>query len=266
MRFINIEQLTRTTDFEALENACNEIMQLKTEKERKKYIDNNSALWTAVRDRYWMLGNMKCWYSEDIIQEGEGEIEHYRPKGKVCKSKHGGYWWKAFDWHNYRLVHRTCNIRREDYVSKKKAGKGAYFPLKDEKVRATNEGEIGNEEPVLLDPIKPADVRLLCFNLLTGKPEVSPVCGGDVWSKRRVYETIGYYHLDEGTWNKQRKDISKAVDVICKGIIAARQKNDLNQENNLVTDLKTNYTDEHLPFVTVALQTLRENGLLDVLV
>lgn len=265
MRHIKIDELVRLVDPSELDEASKAISLLDTEAEKKEYIENNSNKWSNIRSALWQLGNMKCWYSEDRIQEGEGEVEHYRPKGNVCKSKHKGYWWLAFDWHNYRLSHPTCNKRRTDFLTKKKAGKGMYFPLKDESLRAYNSTDIKNEEPVLLDPTNASDVKLICYNLFSGKPEYSPYCNSDSWKMNRVEETIGYYHLDEGTWNKNRFDIAKAVDSLCKKINEAKSKGDDSEVDNLTSSLKNEYVNEFASFYSVALQVIIENGLYEII-
>lgn len=265
MQYIKIDELRVTTNLKNLDDASITIKGKGTVAARKKYIDKNKKKWSDIKPNLWELGNHKCWYSEDKIQVGEGEIEHYRPKGNVCKSKHSGYWWLAFDWHNYRLSHPTCNKRRKDFLTKKLAGKGMYFPLKDEKNRAFDPSDnIKAEEPVLLDPTNPNDVKLILFNLTSGQPEPSPYCHGDNWKTRRAIESIDYYHLDEGTWNQKRLDTANAVEVLCKNIIKAEANLDLQSRDDLILQLKNNYANQYAAFHSITLQVLKEFALYEI--
>ena len=97
-------------------------------------------------------------------------MEHFRPKRRLSGAGHSGYWWGAFDWTNLRLAHPTVNRRVTDYLSGKKAGKGCYFPLRDEEQRAECKEDEINEEPILLDPMRAQDCKLLCFDSENGKP------------------------------------------------------------------------------------------------
>jgi uncharacterized protein (TIGR02646 family) len=62
----------------------------------------------------------KCAYCES---HSETCIEHYRPKGKVFKSKHGGYFWLCYEWSNLLPACHSCN----EFIK----GKGTQFPVKN---------------------------------------------------------------------------------------------------------------------------------------
>jgi hypothetical protein len=61
----------------------------------------------------------KCTYCEDYATI---YIEHYRPKGRVIKTKHGGYYWLCYEWSNLVPTCHECN--------KIGGGKGDQFPVK----------------------------------------------------------------------------------------------------------------------------------------
>jgi hypothetical protein len=169
MRHINNRHLPRLTNTAQADNAkaaCDAL----PENQRSDYIDDNGDCWTYLRPSLWQLGGMKCWYSEAQIQEQEGQVEHFRPKKRLHGVRHAGYWWRAFDWTNMRLSHPTSNIRRTDYITGEVAGKGSYFPVRDEANRAIDDVGEAAEEPVLLDPAVATDCKLLSFDSSNGRP------------------------------------------------------------------------------------------------
>ena len=92
-------------------------------------------------------------------------------------------------------------------AKKIKCGKGCYFPLKPGSQRAQNPGDEGLESPLLLNPTEPNDVKLITFDPSSGKPIVNEKNISEDWDRERVNKTVDYYHLDEGTWNRNRKNI-----------------------------------------------------------
>ncbi|MCK5008838.1 MAG: hypothetical protein KAS98_00035 [Deltaproteobacteria bacterium] len=97
------------------------------EDERGKAITDNSDKWSALKQDLWKLGDMRCWYSESILECNLAEVEHFRPKKRVTGERHPGYWWCAFKWENYRIAHPLVNKRLRDYQTGKLGGKAAIF-------------------------------------------------------------------------------------------------------------------------------------------
>jgi hypothetical protein len=265
MRFVKLNQLPKLVKLDDLKQASIDIAQVAADdKKRKKFIKDNACLWTALRHSLWSLNGCKCWYSEAIIQADQGHIEHYRPKNAVAGESHAGYWWKAFEWSNYRLAHPTVNIRVTDYLKGQLAGKGTYFPLKPGCSRASCAADEANEEPVLLDPTIATDCRLLCFELTSGCPMPRFSKEKDEWLFTRADESIRYYHLDEGTWNVQRKDLIDEVNQLCDRIEEHSQG-----LPGTIADYETSlgelaeYMSHLAEFSTVAMQVVRERGLLE---
>lgn len=231
MNYVALKQLRIIAERKEIDTlaACTKALKnIDEDADRREYIDKNAEAWSAVRYKLWMLGHCKCWYSEVGLLADEGEIEHFRPKKQVWKTKppHGGYWWRAFDWMNFRLVHPNVNKRKTDYSTKELAGKGCYFPVKPGTNHAVRESEEKQEVPLLLDPIVRKDCRLLCFDISSGRPIPRVDKTGDLdddWQHARAAETIGYYHLDEGTWNARRFDIMASVQSICDDLIASKR-------------------------------------------
>lgn len=262
MRFIKNTDLPKLTNLTDLNRACKEIEQLSSDDERKRYIDQNSGKWTAIKEALWNLGNNKCWYSEAKIQRDQGHVEHYRPKKDVAKKDHCGYWWRAFDWHNYRFSHPTCNTRITDYLSGKLCGKGTYFPLKDETQRARCKADESNEIPLLLDPVIPSDTKLICFDTSSGKPIPSIAEDVDEWKYKRAKQSIDYYHLDEGQWIVDRSDLIDALNALCERL----ESSDGEEYEKNINELFTKYLNERAEFLSLSYQVLKERGLLEDLI
>lgn len=268
MKPVNIKHLRRKADLAAIEKANNDIFAFKDDEDaRSKFIDDEAEAYRALRDALWHLGSMKCWYSEAKLQQQQGHVEHFRPKKKIAKVAHTGYWWDAFDWTNLRLAHPTVNVRVTDYLTGKLVGKGTYFPLRDEAQRATDKaGEI-NELAVLLDPTVIGDCRLLSFDLSSGRPIPRFKRDEDEWKFQRADLSIDFYHLDEGTWIVDRKDLIDETSELCDELIAvaAAVPRDIERYELLVADLLER-VDHLAEFSSVALQVLYEKGVLNVVV
>jgi hypothetical protein len=268
MRFVKSDQIPKLVNLDDLARAVAEFAAIATDPDkRREFLKANGSRWTALRHALWGLTGCKCWYSEAVIQADQGHIEHYRPKSSVAGESHGGYWWRAFDWTNFRLAHPTVNIRITDYLTGQLAGKGTYFPLKEGSPRATCAAEEANEEPVLLDPTNAKDCRLLCFDLTSGRPIPRVPKDKDAWLHQRAADSIGYYHLDEGTWNVQRKDLIDGVSKLCDSIEAHAKKLPASQaEYETSLGELVGLLGHMAEFSSVAFQVVRERGLLEHLV
>lgn len=263
MRYINNKHLQRLADLTELDNANKHIATLYNNDDRKEYIDDNGTKWTSIKTELWALGCCKCWYSEASLQRDQGEVEHFRPKKKVATVAHSGYWWRAFDWKNFRIAHPTVNKRITNYLTGKKSGKGTYFPLRNETNRASVEADELNEEPALLDPANKDDIGLICFDSSNGKPIPRYKPSEEAWRYKRAKDSIDYYHLDEGTWNYSRKDLMDDVSVLCDKLLieAAKEPMDVGTYHQLTSEL-LEYLEPFSEFTTAVLQVVREKGLL----
>ena len=267
MRYIDHRQIRRFADLTAIKKANVDIEAL-TDEERRQFINTHQNLSSNLRNGLWAVGNAKCWYSEASIQEPEGQVEHYRPQRKVGGIRHSGYWWRALDWENLRLAHPTVNRRMTDYLTGKLAGKGTYFPLRDEATRAHNRAEEDNEEPVLLDPTVFSDTQLISFSPDSGAPRPRYSKQQHEWLHRRASESIEYYHLDEGTWNANRQDLMMEVRAICQQLerIVLQEPKDQVAYDAAIDDLVENYLSPFAPFSSACWQVVSDRGLLDRIV
>ncbi len=166
--------------------------------DRKKHIEDNEGVWTQIKTNLAGVLGGKCWYCETKNSRADNAVDHFRPKNAVAECKtHGGYWWKAFDWENYRFSCQFCNSRRIDREHGTDGGKHHHFPLLDESRRAIREEDESNEQPLLLDPCYEGDSEFLWFNE-DGSPSCNDVLCGDpsTYPSKRVEASIRLYHLD----------------------------------------------------------------------
>jgi uncharacterized protein (TIGR02646 family) len=101
----------------------------------------------------------KCAYCESpYVATQPVDSEHYRPKGGYFKGgqlKKPGYYWLAADWRNLLPSCVDCNRGRIQHFAdepKHLSGKTNFFPIADEKARATKPGAEAREQRLLLNP------------------------------------------------------------------------------------------------------------------
>jgi hypothetical protein len=157
----------------------------------------------------------KCGYCEvnvDAVDRFKGDVEHYRPKGRVDKRVvepdgtvklnplyASGYHWLAYSWNNYILTCNPCNS----------AHKRNFFPLRTEPAAPPAIGDERTEDPLLLNPFGRKDpAKHLIFDHLgiVGPRNRSPyggatidVCGlsrTPLEKKRRQISSLLQLHLE----------------------------------------------------------------------
>lgn len=184
---------------------------------RDAIIDRKSSVYRDFRDWLFQLGDQKCWFTEADDKASHMEVEHFRPK-KIAKSLDGqerdGYWWIAFDWHNFRLCGNIPNRK-----------KGGYFPLRAGCTCATaQQRSLGHEDPYLLDPTNPRDPTLLDFDQ-SGLPRPSALAERVAWDKERVEVSVTRYSLDhhqlvdarKALWNSLSRDVNEYTRLLVDG-------------------------------------------------
>lgn len=165
---------------------------------RAEFIEKKSHVWRGFARYLAKMSYEKCWYSESDCSQSFKDVDHYRPKKQAKRSDveaDDGYPWLAFSWDNFRLAAQRSNqINRNDDTDEL-VGKGAWFPLMADSKRATWENRcVGDEAPVLLDPTRLEDVRLIEVTA-TGEMGPSILCLGAA-DRSRVSETVKYLGLD----------------------------------------------------------------------
>jgi uncharacterized protein (TIGR02646 family) len=215
MRYIDFQAITLPNDWEQkAQQALEEIKQLPPD-QRSKAIVARAELWRDLKPVLKQVSFDKCWYCESVRHRCDDAVDHFRPKGRVAECKnHEGYWWLAFDWHNYRFSCTWCNSRRVDQETGRPGGKQDYFPLLDESTRAaTPEADLEAEQPCILDPTKATDPGLLWFQQ---DGQVVPKYPNNQLFKRRANESIRLYHLDYTETVERRQILYKDVEHLVK--------------------------------------------------
>jgi hypothetical protein len=114
--------------------------------------------WTKFKSDMAPATFGKCGYCEVnvvAVDRFKGDVEHYRPKGRVDRLVvepdgtvkvdplfTSGYHWLAYSWSNYILTCNPCNS----------AHKRNFFPLKTEPAAAPKSGDEAKEDGLLLNP------------------------------------------------------------------------------------------------------------------
>lgn len=211
MRYIPIDELSVPTDWLYAARAAAKEVSSATPEDRSRVIDKNQAVWKELKEKLRTLSHEKCWYCESIDVRSDNAVDHYRPKGNVkgAAPPHEGYWWLAFNWRNYRFACTFCNSWRTSATTS--GGKHDYFPLWNEGARARSENdELDDELPLLLDPTNPIDIALIAF---ADDGSVGPAF--DKTEKPREYQmglnSIKHYHLDHPSLTERRAETLRVV-------------------------------------------------------
>ena len=173
---------------------------LSTPVSRSDYINRNSS-WGLLKEWLSKVSFGKCWYCETKSTRAPCDVDHFRPKLAVTVdgvrlAGHDGYYWLAYEWHNFRLSCQRCN-RPEKDASAILRGKGSEFPIQDETQRCFLPASSPHaESPKILDPCTEDDCGLL-VHCIDG--EVKPAAQPDSWDYQRARYTIDLLGFNE--WN-----------------------------------------------------------------
>jgi len=227
MQFIDLQLISRALPpewAEKAEQAFDAVKDLPAE-ERREAIKKKPE-WQQLKDVFGDLLNNKCWYCESILKRSPTPIDHFRPKSNVKEAPdHGGYWWLAYEWRNYRFACTHCNTFGTEEARGKPGGKQDHFPVRDESRRASGPraradvpDPLEYEDPILLDPLKAGDPGFLWFN---GDGSIIPhpvLCSDEKgYLHRRAWESIQIYGLYQDELNERRgQHLDKIRDLLVK--------------------------------------------------
>jgi hypothetical protein len=163
---------------------------------RKELIDAQRSIWVGFRPVFEQTFGQKCWYTESENPGTDNDVDHYRPKSRVAEDPdHGGYWWEAFQWRNFRYSCHRSNRPRRNPGSGQILGKTDHFPLVDERARWRSPSEACRERPALLDPTDPEDPPHITFDQ-DGLAAIAPAYAGSETAVARVEASRRFLHLD----------------------------------------------------------------------
>jgi hypothetical protein len=199
---------------------------------RAEHIKKNSKIWRDFKNYLSQMSYGKCWYSESPEAQSHLDVDHFRPKlearrdEKVCDNP--GYEWLAFSWDNFRLSAQLSNRPVRNEETDETDGKGSWFPLVDGSPKACWENRCVNEErPMLLDPTKAVDVRLIEVQA-DGRMGPSKYCHGT--NKARVQASIVRLGLDLPRLKEARLRVMRDV-ILCSDILAKLFEVSLNDDS-----------------------------------
>jgi uncharacterized protein (TIGR02646 family) len=196
---------------------------------RGKYEKLDGTKGDAVIEELNTFYHSKCAYCEDYSTI---YIEHYRPKGRVIKTKHGGYFWLCYEWSNLISTCHECN--------KIGGGKGDQFPVKNTHFTLSDcqeNGELSDdktnaiylniqEEPHLLHPEIDEPKKFLGFEIDSTKKGIA-IKGLD-GANGRGFQTAKICNLNredlllkryERVIDQIKNDLRKTFALLSKGAI-----------------------------------------------
>ena len=175
---------------------------------RSALITAKRCVWVSFRPHFERIYGRKCWYTESQNPGTDDDIDHYRPKGRLTGDpQHGGYWWEALNWRNFRLSCHHANRLRTNPETEEVYGKGSWFPLLDEADRCElPRDDLAREMPTILDPTNPEDTALLTFDQ-DGRVALATNFAGDGDAKRRFSDSRKYLHLDWPAITEARQEL-----------------------------------------------------------
>ncbi len=265
MRFIDLKKLYVPTEWAPEAKALLANLRKMSPSERSDaWKDEDYQLWPMMKQLLAGLSHQKCWYSEEFVSGAKGDVDHFRPKGKLAgvKADHSGYWWVALECSNLRFSCQTSNRLYKDTLTGEVMGKGAFFPLLDEGSRVCAEkSPLDSEDYLLLDPTRKGDPDLLWFEE-SGRAVPQKTEQKDKKGYLRAKESINRYHLNDKELLFRRGRICEEVKKRCEKIQRLElkpKKVDLAARRR-VLELKLEIADliqPYSPFSAAAIATLK---------
>lgn len=205
---------------------------IKSDIYRGKYLKTDGSKGDAVVEKLDEIYHGKCAYCEERTSI---YIEHYRPKGRVIKTNHGGYYWLCYEWTNLLPTCHECN--------KIGGGKADQFPVKNKhftfkdcntnqkldaaKVKATYLNQ--HEAPFLLHPEIDEPKSFLAFEIETNRKGILMV--GLDGSNGRGFSTVNICNLNRTPLLLNRLDyINDFVSNSIKKILGKYSKGSISKE------------------------------------
>ena len=148
------------------DGACQAMHDLVSQYQPGQDVELQETIYQGAKPFLLKLSSGKCAYCESLVELSQpGDVEHYRPKGRIRDEKgkvvkvkfnddeveHPGYWWLAYDWPNLLPSCTDCNRRRRHTLEGVAAGKGDYFAVRGQRAALPSD-DLCQEQALLLDP------------------------------------------------------------------------------------------------------------------
>lgn len=238
---------------------------------RAEFIKSKAEVWRAFKSYLTAMSYGKCWYSENPADQSFMDVDHFRPKLEAKRSTSltdPGYEWLAFSWENFRLSAQRSNRLSTNEDTGVVEGKASWFPLLDGSPKATWDQRCEDREmPVLLDPTKKDDVRLIDV-LDDGMMGPSRFCFGS--SKKRVETSITLFGLNLPALKAARLRIMREVQLVAQILLdsmTAAQASDAFADAAQLQRMRDGLeekTHPQQPYAAAARAQLRRMGLGDL--
>jgi hypothetical protein len=144
-----------------------------------------------VRGALYALHGRACAYCGCLLPRNDrGDVEHFRPKGKVDGDRaHGGYWWLAYVFNNYLLSCSVCNRTR----------KRDRFPLRPGGLRVVYDTrhDLAVEPRILLNPALDAVEEWLRVEWESDLCRIRPGDHLPAAARAQVEQTLKFFLINE---------------------------------------------------------------------
>lgn len=210
---------------------------------RVRIIDDNAHVWGEIKDWLETFSYGKCWFSEARGRCFHWQVEHFRPKKEAKDPDRDGYWWRAFDYFNYRLCGSVTNTK-----------KGCYFPIKPGTLPAAGpEDNCDDEFPLLIDPTRKQDVDLIMF---TNGGRAIPAAPKGSWDWERADKSIKRYKLNdhiplrrgrEEVWNRCKQKVDRLEELYYERMVAEKAGRYSPSRETEIENLRREIEDMTLP-------------------
>ena len=180
-----------------------------------------------------------------------------------------GYPWLAFDWDNFRYSAGRSNKLSTDEETGTVVGKAAWFPLAEGSPTAVWDNRcVLDERPMLLDPTREADMRLIEVGT-DGYIQPSRFCVG--LNKERVAISAEIFGLDLPRLKEARLRVMREIAERAKALVdcidiandhdAVADKQPIDAQAEAITEL----TRPNSPYALAARSKLYELGLSELI-
>lgn len=152
---------------------------------KKQPLTFKDALYKEMRKEIFEAYFNKCAYCEAyFVLDQTGDVEHYRPKGKITDENdkvvsENGYYWLAYDHNNLLPSCSKCN-RPTKNINGKLVGKGTRFPVIGTFRATTHRKKLSKEKAVFLHPVFDEPTEHILFDeqtgMLIGKTDRGKMC------------------------------------------------------------------------------------------
>jgi hypothetical protein len=206
--------------------------------------EGGATVWRQLKDHLFELSGGWCAYCEgDPLATSPGAVEHYRPKRAVNGAgDHPGYYWLAYDFHNYLPTCPACNGS---------GGKANHFPIAGTRA-SSPQASLAAEQPLLLNPFDSDPRRDPALHLRFVAALDAPNYGSVEWLTPIGEQSVKIYRLNRGHLFDRRRT---AIQTLWQRLRYAWSL--IQDAPQQWRDLKTDIQQGNVEFPSAAMATFR---------